>query len=165
MTNLDQNNDIEVKYASLPDNVKEAISSVDSANKIQAIAKKYKLHIDQTGELGTQVGLVMLGILAPRDFVAALAKELALTPELARSVATEVNEQIFTPIRDSLKKIHHLEPGTTETPEVKAESPISSFMAKTTEPTLTNKEKTVLTPADLASRPKKDFDPYKEPIE
>lgn len=133
------------KFDALPDDVREAISSTDSATALEKIGQKHKLHIDQAGELGTQTGLVMLGVLPPRDFVGALADKLRVTPEVARSIANDINSEIFSPIRESLKRIHHLEFSAEETKPAPAETRV------------------VL--GQFADKPKKDFDPYREPIE
>lgn len=157
------------KFAALPEDVKEAIGSVNSAEKIRQVAKKHQLHIDQVGELGTQTGLVMLGVLPPRDFVKALTDKLQVTPEVARAIAADINTEIFNQIRESLKRIHHLDFGgessaaPTPTP-IKEVPPTSVFATKTSEAVAVNKPEAVITPTDLANKPKKEFDPYREPI-
>lgn len=159
-------------YKNLPEDVREAMFAVDSADKIQEIGKKYKLHTDQVGELGKQVGFVMLGILTPRNFVQELTNKLNISPDLARQVAVNINAEIFTPIRESLKKIHQLYSTTNDktkpvVPPVvppPQDAPISLFAAKTAGPVVSTQQEALLTPADLINKPKKDFDPYREPI-
>lgn len=160
-------------YKKLPEDVKEAMFAVESADKIQTIGKKHKLHIDQVGELGTQTGLVMLGVLPPKDFVKAITDKLNVNQDLARLIAADINTEIFTPIRESLKKIHHLDfSGEVKTPEQSpqpttepAKEPlISAFAAKTSDPVATNQQESVITPSNQSQKPKKDFDPYRESI-
>lgn len=93
-------------YLKLPEDLKNAIFSVDSAEIIQNIGKKYNLPIDKTGELADETGLVMLGLTHPNNFISNLAQRLNTDKETARKIAEEVNNQIFIKVRESLKKIH-----------------------------------------------------------
>ena len=94
------------KFDQLPQDLQDAILAVETSDKLQLIAKKFGLHIDQTGEMGSETGLVMLGITHPTEFIGNLEKRLGVERAKAAQIAGEVNEQIFLPIRDSLKKIH-----------------------------------------------------------
>ena len=97
------------KMEKMPQDLREAIFSVDSENVIEAIAKKYGLQIDQAGELADEIGLLMLGVTHPRDFVAKLAKRLGTDSETTRKITEEINSQIFSKVKESLKKIHSVE--------------------------------------------------------
>ncbi len=111
-----QNDPIE-KFKNLPQDLKDAIFDVNSANIIQAIAKKYGLNIEQTGKLAEEVGLLMLGSVHPRDFIRNLSKKLEIDIETAKKIASEINEEIFSKVKESLKKIHAVGEGIAmETP-------------------------------------------------
>lgn len=99
-------------YEKIPQNVREAIFSVDVAGKISAAGKRFGLSIEETGILATTAGLVMLGALHPRDFIQTLEKGLKMERSKAIDIAKEINHEIFFPIRESLKRIHGME--TTE---------------------------------------------------
>ena len=110
----------------LPSDLKTAIYSADSSTAIENISKKYGLHIDQMGKLAEETGLVMLGVTHPKDFISNLAGRLGVDQLTAKSIARDVNEQIFKKVRESLMKIHGLaetpaETPKTEKPEVKVE--------------------------------------------
>lgn len=94
------------QYESLPSDVQEAIISVGVANKLTALTAKYKLHLDKAEELSDETSLVMLGITGPSDYMKNLQRRLELPEDLARDLVADVNEQIFKPIRESLKQIH-----------------------------------------------------------
>jgi hypothetical protein len=94
------------KFQSLPGDLQQAISSIEVAAKVDAIAKKYKLLIDKEGELSDEVAYVMLGIHHPNDFVKNLAERLGVKKETAEQIAADVNNEIFLNVRESLKKIH-----------------------------------------------------------
>ena len=87
------------KYASLPSDVKNAISSVDTFRALEGVAKKYSLHIDKLDELTQEVGFVMLGLTNPEDFLKNLAARLEISETTAGEIEREINEQIFSPIR------------------------------------------------------------------
>ena len=97
-------------YAKLPEDLKDAIFSVNSADVIMSIGKKYNLTINKMGELADETGLVMLGLTPPNNFISNLNGRLEVDAEVAKKIAEEINSEIFSKIRESLKKIH----GTTE---------------------------------------------------
>jgi hypothetical protein len=108
-------------YAALPQNLKDAIFSVDSADKIMKAGKKFGLNVEQTGILAEQAGLVMLGALHPRNFIQRLEEEMKVDRTKAVDVAKEINHEIFFPVREALKKIHGME----DTEEVTSEKSIA----------------------------------------
>ncbi len=93
-------------YKNLPEDLKEAIFSVEMTEAVKRIGGKYQLHIDKVGALGNETGMVMLGVTHPKDFILNLSKRLEVVQETARKIAEEVNAQIFAKVRESLKKIH-----------------------------------------------------------
>lgn len=95
-------------YKKLPERVKEAYSSADITNTLQEIGKKHKLHVDKLGEFIDETGLVMLGVTHPSEYIGNIKKRLGVDSEQARAVAQDVNEQIFKPIREELKKVHNI---------------------------------------------------------
>jgi len=96
---------IKERFDSLPKDIKEAISSVDTTNKIMDIAKKYDIQIDEISELVDEVGLVMLGFTHPNDFISNLKRRLGVGKELAEILSREINSEIFIKIKESLRQI------------------------------------------------------------
>jgi len=90
----------------LPEDVVAAIISVDYKNKLQDVVKRQKLLIDQIGKLEMETTLVMLGLEPVADFTANLQRELNVTLLRAKEIALDISENIFKPIKDSLKKIN-----------------------------------------------------------
>lgn len=101
-----EKNPLEKLYDELPKNVQEAISSVAVAEKIQEIAKKNGLHIDEAGVVSDEATMVMLGIEHPNDFVDGLKNKLKLPQEKIVALAKDVDKEIFEPIKESLMKIY-----------------------------------------------------------
>lgn len=107
-------------YAALPDNLKEAIFSVNVADKIMKAGQKYGLNIEQIGTLAEATGLVMLGALHPRSYIQKLEETLGIERTKAIDIAKEINHEVFFPIREALKNIHHME----DTQEIAGEKEI-----------------------------------------
>jgi len=99
---------IKAMYENLPEDLKDAIFSVDMTEIIKKIGEKHGLHIDKIGELGNETGMVMLGVTSPKDFIPNLSKRIGGDKENLRKIAEEVNAQIFRRVRESLKEIHQM---------------------------------------------------------
>jgi hypothetical protein len=92
-------------YKKLPEAIRDALSSIDFADKISDIADKHSLLIDRQGELSDEVGLVMLGLTHPDKFVESIKNRLEISQADAEAIATDVNNEILLEIREELKKI------------------------------------------------------------
>ncbi len=97
---------LEEKYRSIPDDVREAISSSEVNRKLRELTDKYKLQFDEAEELTKEIGFVMLGLKHSDNFVKNIQKATALDYPTSKKIAEDVNNLIFTDIRESLKKIH-----------------------------------------------------------
>lgn len=96
------------KYKELPPDVRDAIFGVDSTRTIEEIGKKYKLTIDKLGDLSNEIRVLMLGITEPKDFISNISRRLGVDKKMAHDITAEVNEKIFSKIRESLKRIHNI---------------------------------------------------------
>lgn len=96
---------IKEKFESLPEDVKQAISSIETTNIIIGIGDENKIQIDEIGELVDETGLVMLGFTKPNDFVGNVRSRLNISNDLAEKIAKEINDKVLLRIRESLKKI------------------------------------------------------------
>lgn len=100
-------------YLALPQDVRDAIFSVDTARSLEEIAKKHGLHIDKLDVLATAVSEIMLAIASPHGFGKRLQDGLGVDAAKAADITKDINERVFKPIRESLMKIHkkagHLE--------------------------------------------------------
>lgn len=94
------------KFETLPHGLKQAIASVDTANTVQGIAKKFLLHVDQMGALTSETGLVLLGFTHPRDFTKNLAKRLRVSEQRALEIAKEISTEIFVKVKEALRGLH-----------------------------------------------------------
>lgn len=168
-------------YKNLPEDLKGAIFNVEMTKAVDAIGKKYNLYVDRIGILGNETGMVMLGVTKPKDFVSNLSARLGVSNDMARSIAEEINQQIFSKVRESLKKVHgidgeikNVEP---QPPEVKKEDilkeiekeEVPEIMKGTRKPTESpfeakTKEEIFRMPAQESEHKYPQGDPYREPI-
>lgn len=177
--------ELKERFETLPEDVQVAIKSIETADAIEAIQQKYKLHIDQAGLIAEEVGLVMLGFSRPFDFVARIASKLHITQMVASEITKDINENIFNPIKESLKKIHSLNGGdgtTTKTQpsdintdsidahlssvkkrEIDPTSPVATFEEKSNNPDqlFDQKLKGLFTSSNTTPT---SSDPYREPL-
>ncbi|MCR4283995.1 MAG: hypothetical protein NUV64_01585 [Parcubacteria group bacterium] len=108
MSNNQYNSKLMDKYKDLPGDVREAIFSVDSTEIIQDISKKNNLTIDKMSELADEIGLLMIGVTEPKDFMPNISRRLGVDKKTAHDITAEVNDRIFSKIRESLKRIHNI---------------------------------------------------------
>jgi len=97
---------LEKRYAELPEDVRIALSSEETAMNLTAIGEKHGLLEDRLDTLVNETGYVMLGLTHPSVFIQNLTTKMGISRENAQQIAEEVNNAIFRPIRDSLKRIH-----------------------------------------------------------
>ncbi|MEK7207977.1 MAG: hypothetical protein AAB699_00335 [Patescibacteria group bacterium] len=93
-------------FEDLPTGLRQAISSVDTANAVQEIAKQFLLHVDQMGALASETGLVLLGQTHPRNFVKNLSARLRVSEARALEIAKEISAQILSKVREALRGLH-----------------------------------------------------------
>jgi len=173
---------LEEKYRSIPDNVREAISSTEVNEKLQSIVNKYKLQFDEGEELTKEIGYVMLGLKSSDSFVKNVQRATDLDKETAQKIVEEVNELIFKDIKSSLKELTQKTEekndfGKEERKEIRNElmQEIENSKEKTTdlikkpeqELQKINPELVDSTPQPSEQNSPKNYtiDPYREPIE
>ena len=96
---------IKERYEMLPEDIKKVISDADLPTKIENIANKNGLHIDQSGGLVTEVYLVMLGMDKSENFAKNVSKNLGISLNMAIAIEGDINKEIFLPIRESLMEM------------------------------------------------------------
>lgn len=94
------------RYESLPDDLKEALMGVSTADALYDIGRKANLNVEKIGALAEEVGLIILGFTPSANFISDLKTALGVNEEKASEIAGQVNERVFLPIRESLKRLH-----------------------------------------------------------
>jgi len=90
----------------LPQDVKDAVFSVDYSATLDQITKKNRLLIDQEGKLETETTLVMVGLEPLVDYKKNLLKNTGIDEKTIDVIIIDVDELIFKKIRASLKKMN-----------------------------------------------------------
>lgn len=93
---------IKEQFDSLPPIIQETITNSHWEDKLRVIVEKHKLHIDQGTDIENQTLLTMLGFEDSEDYVKNLESHADLSTEQAIQVAKDVEEQIFSLIRNKL---------------------------------------------------------------
>ena len=107
---------LDTMFSELPDDVKDAMTSVDTVEILNEIKEKYKLHIDQVGQLSAEVSLAMIGAASPQRFVSNLEALMGITKETAEAITKDVNEKIFQVVRNTLENLRREEEKGEEKP-------------------------------------------------
>src|SRR3989344_1315550 len=94
------------RYESLPTEIKSLLYSPEMLMSVRQIAQKHQLHIDQTGILEDETSAVMLGFTDTADYPAVLAETMDIDIAKAGAVAQDVNDLLFTKIRDAMKRTY-----------------------------------------------------------
>jgi hypothetical protein len=111
------------KYENLPEDLKEALFSVNTAKSIQEVGKNNNLTVEKVGILAEETGLIMMGLIPTNQYIPRLTKRLNVKKEQAQKIAQEINTKIFTKIRENLKVIHGLKKAPPEKPKAPPEKP------------------------------------------
>lgn len=96
-------------YEKLPEDLKKAIFSVETADNIHEICTQNGLKGDKISGVAKYTGYVLLGILSPGDLEKTLREEVKLKNDLAQKTAWEISRFIFFPVRESLEAIYKIE--------------------------------------------------------
>jgi hypothetical protein len=95
-------------YFQLPQELRQLFFADATANQMREIAEKNNLDKKQLWWASYTVGMVLLGEIHITNFVKALQEKCNLTEEKARQLAREINQVIFLPVKESLKKVHQV---------------------------------------------------------
>ncbi|HEY0948395.1 MAG TPA: hypothetical protein VGE53_02845 [Candidatus Paceibacterota bacterium] len=84
----------------LPKPVRDFLKSDERDVVVRDLSAKYNLHVDQAGEFERAFILMLLGVERPEEFMASLSAT-GLTADVINGLATDLNERVFTPLRDA----------------------------------------------------------------
>jgi len=110
-------------YEKLPQELKEAIFSEKTAESILDICVRNGIEDNQISEIARYTGQVLLGILPPNEFQETLEKELKLEKSISKKLVQEINQIIFSPVKDILAKFYKKELPIKEVEEKPKKSP------------------------------------------
>ena len=98
-------------YQNAPQKIQEVVDSFETAETLARIAADHSVD-DNKGignrDLGRLTGRVLVGMIHPKDFVPSLAEKLDIKKDRAQEIAREVNQKIFSQVKNLLIEIHGL---------------------------------------------------------
>ncbi|MCR4333642.1 MAG: hypothetical protein NUV60_01275 [Patescibacteria group bacterium] len=102
--------DIKQLLTEVPPPVRDFFAS----GKVEIVAKnlmmKNQLRVDQAAVVEREIILLLLGLKNPTEFTQTLIAEAKLSPATINSISQDVNDQIFKPIREQLRRQTGSEP-------------------------------------------------------
>ena len=131
-------------YEKLPDELKEAIFSGETADDIWNICDRNE--VNEVSKVAKYAGYVLMGVLPPDEFQETLEVEAGIKKEMAKKVTQEINRFIFYPVKPCLEEVYKI--------EIKAPAGVS--LIKPSEVTPKEEERPSTPPAK---------DTYREPTE
>lgn len=104
------------RFDELPIDVQNTLTSDDFERELRSIAANNKIDGEKVKNLIALVTGVLMAVNPIKGFIARITEHLAVSPEVAKKIAGDINEAIFRPIRKSIIFIHEIP--TTEQAEI-----------------------------------------------
>ena len=137
--------EIKAMRANLPQDLKDALSSLELMEELRRIVTEKHLHVDEAGDVAETVELTLSGLVKASEFVSRLRELLPSKSEVEVSaLAEEINRRIFIKIHDSLKSVDYVASGVRE-------SVVVNDTLGTKIPTLIPVAPTTLAPQSISS--------------
>ncbi len=156
-------NILKEQFEKIPENLQEAILTIDSNEELQEIVEDYDLHIDKSKELMNEISLIMLGLKKSKNFNGNIKKQLNISQERANEITKEVDKEIFVPIRESLRQVQSSSEGVKGEPSL-SEPAKSDESAKSDEEVNKEKEE-ILNEIENPNPSEMEFKKNKEELE
>lgn len=109
---------ISERWDILPMSLREALYSPEYGKTIWKIGTEYRLDDRKIGIITGIAGYIVLGFIPFEDLAKEIRESLNFNPEIANSIAREIDRKIFSPIKSDLEKVYS---PVAELPEIKPE--------------------------------------------
>ncbi len=96
--------EINNRFNSLSPELQNIITSPAVKESLELIAQKNGLKIDELGIMVDLVGLIILGLMSPTDFVEEFSSETGITEKSARVLVADLNSELFAKMRTSMRE-------------------------------------------------------------
>lgn len=93
-------------FQKLPPELKDAVSSDETIQKIKLIGDKHHLHIDQTGVLVDLTFDVIMGIIPAKYFSREISENVKVSLLEASAIGHDIDEGVFLPIKKIMLAIY-----------------------------------------------------------
>ncbi len=98
--------ELKTRFELLPTELQTVILSSDYQMKLFEIAKKHKLTYEKLGQLELETTMVLLGMTPPDEYKADISDQLNLKGAELDELVGEINQDVFSPIREKLMGIY-----------------------------------------------------------
>ncbi len=95
--------DVDAAFEQAPELVQEALSGGIATDFIVGAQARYGLHVDVVGTLSFMVRDLLIGLMLPTEFYEELIS-LGMDQALAQKIVTDVNTEVFMPLRQEMEK-------------------------------------------------------------
>lgn len=96
-------------YEKLPEELKEAIFSEETADNIYDVCTREGIEDDRISEIARYTGWVLLGLLVPDEFQKTLEEKVKLKEGVAEKIASGINRFVFRLVKESLSSLYKIE--------------------------------------------------------
>lgn len=104
---MDNDNELlKERFINLPAEIQDAILAPENQELPIAIGKRYRLQPNEVELIQKEMLLVLLGLNDPLDFPTNIERTTALGKNDAYSIAQEINEKVFSPLRDAFHMVY-----------------------------------------------------------
>lgn len=104
LTDKELQEKLDQRFQELPKVLQDAIHSADIQAHMRMLADQHKLHFDQWQLLENDVMLTLFGFQEPEDLAMHFKEDLGVDQAIADSLAEDVSNIVFAPIRAELEK-------------------------------------------------------------
>jgi hypothetical protein len=111
------------------------------------LTERYALHIDHGAILERELMLLLLGLENPDEFAEALYAELPISKQTVRDIITDINQEVFVPLRGEMRKTSAEVKPTQPAPSSQPQAP--RLLEDHEEPHIEFKKTTPLPPPNL----------------
>ncbi len=105
-------------FKKLPNDIRQVLLSEDFGLIIQVVGKDLGVTPEQALDIEDEVSLILMGISDPKDFIGNIQKKIGVDEQKAHAIAERVNEEIFQPVKESLKIVHNIKDEVASTTPV-----------------------------------------------
>lgn len=156
---------IEKALQNLPEELKEAVFSMETADAIWSACEKQEIMDERMAKIAEYAGYVLMGLMLPQEFQVFLEKEIKLPKKTAEELGREINRFVFFPVKEILAQLYKTEI-TTETEAAPLKTAEKPPAPATPAPAVPAAEEAAAkeTAPETAPQPKKP-DTYRETVE
>ncbi len=130
MLNNNTNENLLERCKKAPEDIKYMLLHEDFEAVVQVIGKDNGITPQQSFEVEEEIVDVLLGISRIKDFTQNIAKVLSLTEEGVYGIVKDIDENIFSEVRESLEKINAVEKESGVSEEKTLKEPVNNVVFK-----------------------------------